>query len=72
MVSEMMNWRGFGRKVLEVNEELSPHVPGRRLTKRVSFKAATECEVSSKSNLKNAVFWDVTPCSCKNRRFGGT
>jgi hypothetical protein len=22
--------------------------------------------------LKNAVFWDVTPCgSCKNRRFGG-
>jgi hypothetical protein len=23
--------------------------------------------------LKNAVFWDVTPCgSCKNRRFGGT
>jgi hypothetical protein len=24
-------------------------------------------------NLKNGVFWDVTPCgSCKNRRFGGT
>jgi hypothetical protein len=23
--------------------------------------------------LKNAVFWDVTPCgSCRNRRFGGT
>jgi hypothetical protein len=23
--------------------------------------------------LKNAVFWDVTPCgSCKNRPFGGT
>jgi hypothetical protein len=23
--------------------------------------------------LKNGVFWDVTPCgSCKNRRFGGT
>jgi hypothetical protein len=23
--------------------------------------------------MKNAVFWDVTPCgSCKNRRFGGT
>jgi hypothetical protein len=22
--------------------------------------------------LKNAAFWDVTPCgSCKNRRFGG-
>jgi hypothetical protein len=24
-------------------------------------------------NMKNAIFWDVTPCgSCKNRRFGGT
>jgi hypothetical protein len=23
--------------------------------------------------MKNAVFWDVTPCgSCKDRRFGGT
>jgi hypothetical protein len=23
--------------------------------------------------MKNAVFWDVTPCgSCKNRLFGGT
>jgi hypothetical protein len=23
--------------------------------------------------MKNAVFWDVTPCdSCKNRRYGGT
>jgi hypothetical protein len=23
--------------------------------------------------VKNAIFWDVTPCgSCKNRRFGGT
>jgi hypothetical protein len=23
--------------------------------------------------MKNAVFWDVTPCgSCKNRRFGAT
>jgi hypothetical protein len=25
------------------------------------------------AKIKNAVFWDVTPCSsCKNRRFGGT
>jgi hypothetical protein len=24
-------------------------------------------------NMKNGVFWDITPCgSCKNRRFGGT
>jgi hypothetical protein len=26
-----------------------------------------------RSNMKNAIFWDVMPgCSCKNRRFGGT
>jgi hypothetical protein len=25
------------------------------------------------SDMKNGVFWDVTPCgSCKNRSFGGT
>jgi hypothetical protein len=30
-------------------------------------------EVSMAVTMKNAVFWDVTPCgSCKNRRFGGT
>jgi hypothetical protein len=30
-------------------------------------------EVSTAVTMKNAVFWDVTPCgSCKNRRFEGT
>jgi hypothetical protein len=30
-------------------------------------------EVFTAVTMKNAVFWDVTPCgSCKNRRFGGT
>jgi hypothetical protein len=30
-------------------------------------------EVSTAVTMKNAVFWDVTPCgSFKNRRFGGT
>jgi hypothetical protein len=30
-------------------------------------------EVSTAVTMKNAVFWEVTPCgSCKNRRFGGT
>jgi hypothetical protein len=30
-------------------------------------------EVFTAMTMKNAVFWDVTPCgSCKNRRFGGT
>jgi hypothetical protein len=29
-------------------------------------------EVLTLVTMKNAVFWDVTPCdSCKNRRFGG-
>jgi hypothetical protein len=29
-------------------------------------------EVYTAVTMKNAVFWDVTPCdSCKNRRFGG-
>jgi hypothetical protein len=30
-------------------------------------------EVFTEVTMKNAVFWDVTPCrSCVNRRFGGT
>jgi hypothetical protein len=30
-------------------------------------------EVFTAVTMKNAVFWDVTPCgSCKNRPFGGT
>jgi hypothetical protein len=30
-------------------------------------------EVLTAVTMKNAVFWDVTPCgSCKNRYFGGT
>jgi hypothetical protein len=30
-------------------------------------------EVFTAVTMKNAVFWDVTPCrSCVNRRFGGT
>jgi hypothetical protein len=30
-------------------------------------------EVFKAVTMKNAVFWDVTPCgSCKNRRFGGS
>jgi hypothetical protein len=30
-------------------------------------------EVFTAVTIKNAVFWNITPCgSCKNRRFGGT
>jgi hypothetical protein len=38
--------------------------------------AITNClrfEAFTAVTMKNAIFWDVTPCgSCKNRRFGGT
>jgi hypothetical protein len=35
--------------------------------------ARVRFEVFTAVTMKNAVFWDVTPCgSCKNRRFGGT
>jgi hypothetical protein len=37
------------------------------------YKQLNTLYVSAQYNLKNGVFWDVTPCgSCKNRRFGGT
>jgi hypothetical protein len=30
-------------------------------------------EVFTAVNMKNGVFWDVTPCGlCENQRFGGT
>jgi hypothetical protein len=44
------------------------------------LKTVSDCKLETNEgdaykherNLKNAVFWDVTPCtSCKNRRFGG-
>jgi hypothetical protein len=38
------------------------------------FICGSHCEFEGHlSEMKNRVFWDVTPCgSCKNRRFGGT
>jgi hypothetical protein len=34
---------------------------------------ALRVEVFTAVTMKNAVFWDITPCgSCKNSRFGGT
>jgi hypothetical protein len=36
-------------------------------------KKSERFEVFTAVTMKNAVFWDVTPCdSCKSRRFGGT
>jgi hypothetical protein len=44
------------------------------LNKRaINYYIATCSKTATIVNLKNCVFWDVTPCgSCKNRRFGGT
>jgi hypothetical protein len=48
---------------IDVSEELS-----------ASFIRVTRIsELGLKSNKKNGVFWNVTPCgSCKNRCFGRT
>jgi hypothetical protein len=42
-------------------------------TLRKSVVFIVRFEVFTAVTMKNAVFWDVTPCrSCVNRRFGGT
>jgi hypothetical protein len=48
------------------NHDITCH---RRESSRV---LVVRCEVFTTLTMKNAVFWDVTPCgSCKNRLFGG-
>jgi hypothetical protein len=46
------------------------------LVSSISLRTSTRLlrfEVFTAMNMKNCVFWDVTPCgSCKNRRLGGT
>jgi hypothetical protein len=38
-----------------------------------NWTAYIKFEVLTAVTMKNAVFWDVTPCGyCKNGRFGGT
>jgi hypothetical protein len=49
----------------------------RRHTTSPLQRTASSCyvgfEVFTAVTMKNAVFWDVTPCDpCKNRRFGET
>jgi hypothetical protein len=51
-------------------------VPHRKHVTSPLQSPAGECyvrvEVFTTVTMKNAVFWDVTPCGCsKNRRFGG-
>jgi hypothetical protein len=39
----------------------------------INTKGLVRFEDFTAVNMKNSVFWDVTPCGpCKNRRFGGT
>jgi hypothetical protein len=52
-------------------------VPHRRHIKSPLQSPASSCyvrfEVFTAVTMKNAVFWDITPCdSCKNRGFRGT
>jgi hypothetical protein len=45
----------------------------KRLHKSETLKFSVSFEVFTVVTMKNAVFWDVTPCgSCKNRHFRGT
>jgi hypothetical protein len=45
----------------------------RSVVERKQQYADTRCHGGALQQMKNGVFWDVTPCgSCKNRRFGGT
>jgi hypothetical protein len=41
--------------------------------KRINRMKYKQDQLQDNKNIKNDVFWDVTPCgSCKNRLFGGT
>jgi hypothetical protein len=55
--SEQQSWKLLVKIRIQVGNILLPHDPKFQLYHQV----------------KNGVFWDITPCgSCKNRRFGGT
>jgi hypothetical protein len=49
-----------------------PHHASQRCANRYENKRKC-CRIFTAVTMKNAFFWDVTPCgSCKNRRFGGS
>jgi hypothetical protein len=51
--------------------ELRPFIE--QISVAVTLYVYVRFEVFTGVTMKNAVFWDVTPCrSCVNRRFGGT
>jgi hypothetical protein len=65
-------WGNFGEGMtyiwytllVSIKDLNSSFIKSNRYVKYVNFTAVT---------MKNAVFWDVTPCdSCKNQRFRGT
>jgi hypothetical protein len=55
-------WFSYGRKFSYIyHKNISDFVP------------LAKSEIFTTMTMKNAVFWELTPCdSCKNRRFGGT
>jgi hypothetical protein len=57
-----------GEYELQMPSPVSEGVPQEQNRKYLKIITA-----EAKEELKNGVFWDVTPCGfCKNRRFGGT
>jgi hypothetical protein len=47
--------------------------PSRLSTISLNLVPVVRVQVFTAVNMKNAVFWDMTPCgSCKIRSFGGT
>jgi hypothetical protein len=59
---------------LDIKTQFVPH--RKHITSPLQSSAGycyVRFEVFTEATMKNAVFWDVTPCgSCKNGRFGGT
>jgi hypothetical protein len=54
-------------------EALRPHLLCIHVVQGITNASRVRFEAFTTVNMKNGVFWDVTPCgSCKNRRFGGT
>jgi hypothetical protein len=53
---------------------LCNEAPGKSISQKTTLEQARSYNyMKTNRQVKNGVFWDVTPCgSCKNLRFGGT
>jgi hypothetical protein len=65
----VVEWSEF----LDINPEVPGSIPSATtFSEKLSLEWSPLNLVRIIEELKNGVFWDVTPCgSCKNRRFGG-